>query len=115
VLVVSESALFADALSHLLREAEIQVVAQVDTCQEARAVLMAQKINAVVVDHDERQGNDAEIVDHFTENDKPYHVVLLTMVNNKMIIYRREWVENVTPADLIEAIRFPTFQSKNQP
>ena len=114
VLVVSESVLFADALTHLLQEAGIQVVTQVGNCEEAQAILSALNINTVVVDYDERRQDDAEIIIRFTENDRSCHVVLLTMVNNKMIVYRRESVENVTPADLIEAIRFPTFQPKDQ-
>jgi DNA-binding NarL/FixJ family response regulator len=113
VLVVSESALFADALSRLLHEAGIQVVTQVGNCEEAQAILAAQNIHTVVVDYDERRQDDTEIIIRFAENSRSCHVVLLTMVNNKMIVYHRESVENVTPADLIEAIRFPTFQPKD--
>ncbi len=106
VLIVSEHPLFAEAIMRLLQEENINVVAKANNVREARSILNTQEIEAVVVDYDDPQLRDAEVVSHLVGSDEERQVVFLTLAGNQMIVHHRERVENVTPADLVEAIRF---------
>ncbi len=103
---VSEHPLFAEAIMRLLQEENINVVAKANNVREARSILNTQEIEAVVVDYDDPQLRDAEVVSHLVGSDEERQVVFLTLAGNQMIVHHRERVENVTPADLVEAIRF---------
>ncbi len=102
-LIVSNSSLFVDAIRRLLEEEGIEVVAQVATLDEARLMLNGQKIDAIVVSHENSQ-QDAEIVSHLMDSDQKRHIVFLAMSGNEMVVYHRERIANVTPSDLVEAI-----------
>lgn len=110
-LIVSASDLFADAISYLLQAEGMSLPVRAHNLAEARSILKAQSIDIVLVDHDESQLQDAEAISRLIEGDEDYQVIFLTMVGNRMIIHRRERVEDVTPADLIKAIRL----SKQKP
>ena len=112
VLIVSESDLFADAISRLLQAEGMSLAARAYNLAEARSILNAQSIDIVLVDHDESQLQDAEAISRLIEGDEDYQVIFLTMVGNRMIIHRRERVEDVTPADLIKAIRLSKQKTK---
>ena len=106
VLIVSESPLFTDAISRLLAEANINVVAVAKNLEEARTFLGEQEIDAIVIDHNDAQPQDTEIVGYLISNSKECQIIFLTMAGNQMIVHHREQIENVTPADLVDAVRF---------
>lgn len=106
VLIVSSHALFAEAIFRLLQEQGIEVVAKVGTLAEAEIVLQTLIVEAIVVDYDDPHLRDSEVVAHLVGDDEERQVIFLTLAGNQMIVHHREKVKNVTPADLISAIRF---------
>ena len=106
VLIVSDAPLFTDAISRLLEADGIQVVAKAESLPEARSILNAQEIDAVVVDYDDTRLKDIEVMPQLVNCQEKCQVIFLTMTNNQMIVHHRERVKNVTPTDLIEAVRF---------
>lgn len=112
VLIVSESDLFVDALSRLLQAEGMSVTGQAHDLAEARSLLNLQGIDTVLVDHDESRLRDAQAISQLVEGDEDYQVIFLSMVGNRMIIHRRERVEDVTPADLVKAIRLSKQKTK---
>ena len=105
VLIISGHPLFAEAITCVLKEEGIDIVAVVGTLAEAQAILETQPVEAIVVDHDDAQLRDGEVVSHLVGSDEERQVVFLTLSGNQMIVHHRERVENVTPADLVGAIR----------
>ena len=106
VLIVSNHPLFAEAISRLLQEQGIEVVAKVNTLAEAESSLQTLEIEAIVVDYDDPELRDSDVVSHLVGDDEERQVIFLTLAGNQMIVHHREKVKNVTPADLISAIRF---------
>ena len=106
VLIVSSHALFAEAISRLLQEQEIEVVAKVGTLEEAEIALQTLTVEAIVVDYDDPELRDSEVMSQLVGGDDERQVIFLTLAGNQMIVHHREKVQNVTPADLISAIRF---------
>jgi len=106
VLIVSSHPLFAEAISRLLQEQGIEVEAKVSTLEEAETTLQKVIVEAIVVDYDDPELRDSEVVSHLVGDDEERQVIFLTLAGNQMIVHHREKVKNVTPADLISAIRF---------
>jgi DNA-binding NarL/FixJ family response regulator len=107
VLIISSHPLFAEAISHLLKERGVTDVARVDSLASALPVLKEQETGAIIVDHDDPQLRDAEVVSHLVGSDETRQVIFLTLAGNQMIVHHRERVENVTPDDLIQALHYP--------
>ncbi len=106
VLIISSHPLFAEAITRLLQTEEITVVATANNLEEARSILNTPEVEAIVVDHDDSQLREAELVSQLVNGDEERQVIFLTLTGNQMIVHHREWVKNVTPADLVGAIRF---------
>lgn len=105
VLLVSDSPLFIEAINRLLAEEDIYVTATASNIEEARLVVDTQEIDAIIVDHHDAHQQDTEIVAHLISHKQECQIIFLTMAGNQMIVHHRERVENVTPADLVGAIR----------
>ena len=104
VLIISSHPLFAEAITHLLKEGGVSQVSTVDSVPKALSLLKQQAIETIIVDHDDLQLRDSEIVSHLVGNDEAQQVIFLTLAGNEMIVHHRERVENVTPDDLIQAL-----------
>ena len=104
-LIVSPSPLFADAISLMLKAEHVIVVAAVSSLDEAKLTLLDQPIDTIIVDHDSSQLQDFDIISHLIHGNRAGRAVFLTMAGNQMIVHHREQVENVTPADFVNAIR----------
>lgn len=106
VLVISNHPLFAEAITRLLQEQDISVVAEIRNLNEARSTLKTQQVEAIVVDRDDNRLNDAEVLSYLLDSQAERHIIFLSLADNQMVIHHRERVENVTPSDLVAAIRF---------
>ena len=104
-LIISGHPLFAEAIARLLREADVELVARTDSLESALPLLQEQAVEAIIVDYDDPQLHDAEVVSQLVANDEERQVIFLTLTCNRMIVHHRERVENVTPVDLVRAIR----------
>jgi DNA-binding NarL/FixJ family response regulator len=104
-LIVSGHPLFAEAITRVLQEEGIHIVATANNLAEARPILNVQEVDAIVVDHDDAQPWDGEVVSQLVDSDEKRPVIFLTLTANQMIVHHRERVENVTPEDLVRAIR----------
>lgn len=105
VLVISDSPLFVEAVSHLLKNEEsIELAVQTNDLAEARSMLKDDTINVVIIDHDATQLRDVEVLAHLINGNDSYRVIFLTMAGNEMIVHQRERIKNVTPADLVKSI-----------
>lgn len=111
VLIISSHPLFAEAITHLLQEEGMNVVASVDSLEKAVPVLEAQQIETIIVDQDDPQIPDSAVVSQLVGSRESQQVIFLTLAGNQMIVHHRERMENITPTDLIRAIRF----SKDEP
>ena len=104
VLILYGSVLFAEAVRHLLRAEGINVVAEVATLADAQGVIGSHQVQAVIVDHDAHL-QEAEVLAKLAGNKEYYLIIFLTMVSNRMTIHSYRQIENITPTDLIEALR----------
>ncbi|RME76308.1 MAG: DNA-binding response regulator [Chloroflexi bacterium] len=104
VLIISGHPLFADAITHLLHEQGIEHVAVVSTITEAQTLLETETPQAIIVDHDTSYLTDSEVVSQLVGRGDTQQVIFLTLEDNRMIVHHRERIENVTPADLIQAL-----------
>lgn len=104
-LIISGHPLFAEAITHLLREGGVEVVATAGSLDAAVPWLREQPVEAIIVDHDDPQLRDAEVVSRLVGHDEDRQVIFLTLSGNQMIVHHRERVEDVTAADLVGAIR----------
>lgn len=102
--IISTSPLFVDAISHLLAEEGVEVVAQTKELAEAQSILGKQKADAIIVDRNDIQLREAEVVSRLMDGNGNQRVVFLTMAGNEMVIYHREKLEDVTPQDLVKTI-----------
>jgi hypothetical protein len=64
-----------------------------------------------VVDNDDDQLLPGQILSLVHHSQRNYPIIFLTMVRNQMTIHRCQQKDNVTPTDLIEAIRSTTLPS----
>lgn len=104
-LIISGHPLFADAIARLLREEGVEVIATASSLEAATTMLQEQAVEAIIVDHDDPKLDDAEVVSKLVGHDEERQVIFLTLAGNQMIVHHRERVENVTPDDLVGAIR----------
>ena len=105
VLIVSDSRLFVDAVGRLLEEENIHVIAGTEDLEEARAILDAHAVDAIVVDQDSILVQNAHELSRLIDYQEERQVVFLTLAGNQMVVHHQERVRNVTPADLVEAVR----------
>lgn len=110
VLIISSHPLFAEAIIQLLKEKGISHVSTVDSVPTALPLLKQQAVETIIVDHDDSQLRDAEVVSQLVGSDEARQVIFLTLTGNQMIVHHRERVENVTPDDLIQALRFSSIE-----
>jgi DNA-binding NarL/FixJ family response regulator len=103
--IISGHALFAEAIARLLQDAGVQVVGRADSLESALPELERQAMEAIIVDQDDPQLHDAEVVSRLVGHDEERQVIFLTLAGNRMIVHHRERLENITPADLVGAIR----------
>lgn len=106
ILLVSNHPLFAEAITRLLQEENINVVAEVNDLEEARSILKTQKFETIIVDQDDAGLQDIAVMSDFFNSQDERQVIFLSLNDNQMIIYYQERVENVTPSDLVTAIRY---------
>ena len=106
ILLVSNHPLFAEAITRLLQEQDISVVAEVSNLEKAQSVLKAQKVQTIIVDQDDARLQDTTVVSHLLDTQDERQVIFLSLNDNQMIRHHRECVENVTPSDLVAAIRY---------
>ena len=105
VIIVSDSPLFVDAVSRLLEEQDIHVIAKTSDPEEVRELLDSHQVDAIVVDQDSVPIQRANTMSHIMNYQEERPVIFLTLADNQMIVHHQERVRNVTPADLVGAIR----------
>ena len=105
VIIISDSPLFIDAVSRLLEEQDIHVIASTNDPEEARTIIDSDQVNAIVVDQDSTPVQDASAMSHILNYQEERPVIFLMLADNQMIVHHQERVKNVTPADLVGAIR----------
>jgi DNA-binding NarL/FixJ family response regulator len=102
--IISGHALFAEAIARLLQDAGVEVMGRASSLERALPRLKDQRVEAIIVDHDDPDLRDGEIVSQLVGYDEERQVIFLTLAGNEMIVHHRERVENVTSADLVRAI-----------
>ena len=105
VLIISDSPLFVDAVGRLLEAENIRVVVETEDLELARTILDTQAVDAIVVDQDSPLLQQTNALAHLMDYQEERHVIFLTLADNRMTVHHQERVENVTPADLVGAIR----------
>ena len=104
-LIISGHPLFAEAITRQLQEEKIQVVVTANSLESALALLEASEVEAIIVDHDDSQLRDVEVDSRLIGHHEEQRVIFLTLPGNQMIVHHRELAENVTAADLVQAIQ----------
>lgn len=104
VLIISSHPLFAEAITQVLHEQGVGHIMKVQNVASAASLLHEQAVGSIIVDHDDPQAGDAEVVSQLVGADEARQIIFLTLAGNQMIVHHRERVENVTPADLIQAL-----------
>ena len=106
--IISASPLFVDAITHLLEEKGVEVVAQAKTITEAHPLLNNQQIDAIdaiIVDRNDLHLRDVEVASQLMDNNnRERKIVFLTMAGNEMVVYHSKRIDNVTPSDLVKTI-----------
>ena len=105
VLIIYGSPLFADAVSRLLEAEQVTVVGQTNELAEAQSILQGQQVDAVIVDHDDIHLQNANLISQLVTDEKKRLLIFLKMTGNLMIVHHQERFKNVTPTDLLRAVR----------
>ena len=79
VLIVSNHPLFAEAITRLLQEKEISVIAEVNNLAEAQSVLNTQEVETIIVDQDDVSLQDTTIMSYLIDSQKkaPGHLFVV--------------------------------------
>jgi DNA-binding NarL/FixJ family response regulator len=108
ILIISEHALFADAITHTLKEEGISVAATVKDIDAALPFIQKQRPDIIIVDYSAGFTPDARMFSSSDGDNKDRRVIFLTLDGNKMVVHHRQQMKDATPADLISVLRANT-------
>ena len=105
VLLISRSPLFTEAIKQLLQAANIKIAATVQQIEDAWPFLRSQTIASIVAECDDASVNEGVIISQLCRWESTQLVIFLTLDGNRMVIHRREYVDDVTSTELILALQ----------
>ncbi len=108
ILIISEHALFADAITHTLKEEGFLVAATAQNIDAALPLIQKHQPNIIIVDYNEEFTPDAKMFSLLNDGNTERRVIFLTLDGNRMIVHHRHQVGDATPADLISVLRTNT-------
>ena len=111
VLLVGQG-LFRDGLAHMLaQEPTGTIVGSENTWPEAQALVARLKPDVLIVDHAATALREAEMTPLLGLNDQTLKVIHLTLAENKMVVYDRRHVANVSLTNLLQRSNRPRKDS----
>ena len=111
VLLVGQG-LFRDGLAHMLaQEPTVTIVGSENTWPEAQALVARLKPDVLIVDHAATALREAEMTPLLGLNDQTLKVIHLTLAENKMVVYDRRHVANVSLTNLLQRSNRPRKDS----
>ena len=98
--------LFRDGLEHALaQEPSVAIVGSADTWQAAQALVPELKPDVLIVDHAAKALHNADMATLLGTETQPLKVIHLTLAENKMVVYDRRQVADVSLTDLLSALK----------
>lgn len=105
VLLISKRPLFAEAVTQLLKTANIIVTATVRHAEDAWPLLKSEKIINIIAEYDDPSVTEGDFISNLFEQSNAQRVILLDSDKNRMVVHHRESSDHVTARDLIVAIQ----------
>ena len=105
ILIISDHALFADAITHTLKEEGILVTASAQSMDAALPLIQKHQPDIIIVDYSADFTPDAKMFSLLNDSNTDRRVIFLTLDGNRMIVHHRHQVGDATPADLISVLR----------
>jgi DNA-binding NarL/FixJ family response regulator len=111
ILIVSNHPLFAEAITHILKDEEIEVVAIAKSLETALPLLKTHRPDTVIIDCNTDCLPNGKMAALLGSSEKDLQVIFLTLADNRMIVHYRQHLGDATPADLISVLREWPFRS----
>ncbi len=105
VLLISRSLLFTEAVKQLLQAENIEVTATVQQIEDAWPLLRSRAMVNIIAELDDSSIDEGMIISQLCRQDNTQLVIFLSLESNRMIVHRRECVDNVTSGELILALQ----------
>ncbi len=100
--------LFLDGLTRILAEQPAtEIIGAVSTWDAARDLVVENRPDIIIVDHDEEKLRDTDMVPLLENHTANIKVIFLTLAANKMVIHNRQQFTDVSITDLIQALQIP--------
>ncbi len=107
VLIVSGHPLFRQGLQRLLSgQAGLDVIGVAVNGEEARQLIADLQPHTVIIDQDNSTLSDHDFLSYLREG-TDLQLILLTLAEETMVIYRRQEVSRATLEELVSAIQAP--------
>jgi len=108
ILIISEHALFADAITRTLEEEGISVAAAAKDMNAALPLIQKHRPDIIIVDYSADFAPDSSMLSLLGESSKDRRVIFLTLDGNKMVVHHRQQMEDATPSNLISVLKAHT-------
>lgn len=107
VLIVSGHPLFRQGLQRLLSgQAGVEVIGVAADGEEARRLIADLRPHTVIIDQEDSTLSGQDVLSYFHEGSE-LQLILLTLAEETMVIYRRQEVSRATLEELVNAIQAP--------
>lgn len=105
VLLISKRPLFAEAVTRILKTANIIIVATVCCTEDAWSLLKSEKIINIIAEFGDPSVTEGDFISKIFQQSNAQRVILLDSDNNRMVVHRRESSDHITARDLIVALQ----------
>jgi DNA-binding NarL/FixJ family response regulator len=98
--------LFQDGLDRVLKtySSDVEIIGTAETWEAARAMLATLHPDALIADYECADVIVADLESFSSEDGKPLKVLFVILDENKMIVYQRQQMTDITIDRLIEAL-----------
>ena len=101
ILIVSAYVLFVEAISRILQDQGLEVVAATGDLHAALPLIRQHAPDTIILNGDEHRTLDAELMALLAGQSEDCQVIFFALESNRLVIHRRRQVGNATPADLV--------------
>lgn len=101
ILIVSAYTLFVEAITHILQDQGLEVVAATGDLPTALALIRQHSPNTIILSGDEYPTPDPGLIALLAGRAEDCQVIFFAMESNRLDIHQRRQIGNATPADLV--------------
>lgn len=101
VLIISAYALFVEAITHILQEKGLEVMAATGDLPTALPLVCQYAPDTIILNGDEHHTLNLDLIDLLAGRNEDCQVIFFALESNRLVVHRRRQMGNATPADLV--------------